>query len=29
MKKLFSVFALLASACHPCTKLPLSAEDRA
>lgn len=29
MKKLFSVFALLASACQPCTKLPLSAEDRA
>ena len=29
MKKLLSVFALLASACHPCTKLPLSAADRA
>lgn len=29
MKKLLSLLGLLASACSPCTKLPLSAEDRA
>ncbi len=29
MKKLLSLLGLLASACHPCTKLPLSADDRA
>lgn len=28
MKKLLSLFSLLASACSPCTKLPLSADDR-
>ena len=28
MKKLLSLFSLLASACSPCYKLPLSADDR-
>ncbi|MFD1874890.1 hypothetical protein [Hymenobacter bucti] len=29
MKKLLPLLVLLASACNPCTKLPLSADDRA
>lgn len=29
MKKFLSLLGLLASSCSPCTKLPLSAEDRA